>query len=183
MISIQPKWVEKILNREKDREFRKTMPKCEFPIDAYIYCTKDRKDYLTMIDNDKHTIVLDRDGEIGSWGDNVLNGKVVAKFTLKDIDEFYVFNDGIIQYWIACDLEKGCVPYDDLANYIGRGKKGYSWHIDNLEIFDNPKELSEFKKFNPLINDYGFGAFARGEKMYVPLIKAPQSWCYCEVEQ
>ena len=40
LISIQPQWVEKILNGEKTIEIRKTMPKCELPVKVYIYCTK-----------------------------------------------------------------------------------------------------------------------------------------------
>lgn len=43
MISIQPQWVEKILNGEKTIEIRKTMPKCELPCKVYIYCTKPKK--------------------------------------------------------------------------------------------------------------------------------------------
>lgn len=42
MISIQPEWVEKILNKEKTIEIRKTIPKCELPVKVYIYCTKDK---------------------------------------------------------------------------------------------------------------------------------------------
>ena len=40
MISIQPQWVSKILNKEKLVEIRKTKPKCELPCKVYIYCTK-----------------------------------------------------------------------------------------------------------------------------------------------
>ncbi len=40
LISIQPKWVEKIANGEKTIEVRKTAPKCGLPFKAYIYCTK-----------------------------------------------------------------------------------------------------------------------------------------------
>ena len=42
MISIQPKWVAKILNGEKTIEIRKSMPKCDLPIKVYIYCTKEK---------------------------------------------------------------------------------------------------------------------------------------------
>lgn len=43
LMSIQPQWLEKILNREKLIEIRKTMPKCELPIDVYLYCTNTPK--------------------------------------------------------------------------------------------------------------------------------------------
>lgn len=39
LISIRPKWVEKIANGEKTIEVRKTKPKLETPFKCYIYCT------------------------------------------------------------------------------------------------------------------------------------------------
>jgi predicted transcriptional regulator len=39
LISIQPKWVEKIASGEKTIEVRKTRPKIERPFKVYIYCT------------------------------------------------------------------------------------------------------------------------------------------------
>ena len=42
MISIKPKYVAQILNGDKTIEIRKTMPKCDFPITVYLYCTKDK---------------------------------------------------------------------------------------------------------------------------------------------
>ena len=40
LISIQPKWVEKIANGEKTIEVRKTRPNLQTPFKCYIYCTK-----------------------------------------------------------------------------------------------------------------------------------------------
>lgn len=39
MLSIRPKWVEKIANGEKTIEVRKTKPKLDTPFKCYIYCT------------------------------------------------------------------------------------------------------------------------------------------------
>ena len=39
MLSIRPKWVEKIANGEKTIEVRKTRPKLDTPFKCYIYCT------------------------------------------------------------------------------------------------------------------------------------------------
>lgn len=39
LISIRPKWVEKIVSGEKTLEVRKTRPKLETPFKCYIYCT------------------------------------------------------------------------------------------------------------------------------------------------
>lgn len=170
LISIQPKYVEKILNGEKTIEIRKTMPKCELPIDVYIYCTKARKpqqdkdcvreDYLTVPHPwfKQHSHIKQQYVLGANYGE-CLNGKVVTKFTLKNVEQFYIFTEGLIQYWNACNLGKSCIPYDGLVNYIGKGKNGYAWNIDNLEIFDIPKDLNEF------------------------LVKAPESWCYVRKEK
>lgn len=40
MLSIRPKWCEKIINGDKTIEVRKTRPKLETPFKCYIYCTK-----------------------------------------------------------------------------------------------------------------------------------------------
>ena len=39
LISIRPKWCEKIVNGEKTIEVRKTRPKLDTPFKCYIYCT------------------------------------------------------------------------------------------------------------------------------------------------
>ena len=48
LISIRPKWVEKIASGEKTIEVRKTRPKIEMPFKCYIYCTKPSKKYQTI---------------------------------------------------------------------------------------------------------------------------------------
>lgn len=42
LMSIRPKWVEKIANGEKTVEVRKTVPKCDQPFKVYMYCTKEK---------------------------------------------------------------------------------------------------------------------------------------------
>lgn len=180
IISIKPKWVAKILNGEKTIEIRKTMPKCELPIDVYIYCTKE--DMLTENGYSKYYIPYSKDVRYQLKKFD-LSGKVVAKFTLNKVEE-------ITQVWhissftnekvIVCyrglkngitnrQLEKNsCLTHKELKNYIG-WDKGYAWHIDNLETFDRPKELSEFIQ-------------TKRKNYEDPQVqKAPQSWCYVEV--
>ena len=40
LISIRPKWCEKIISGEKTIEVRKTRPKMNLPFKCYIYCTQ-----------------------------------------------------------------------------------------------------------------------------------------------
>lgn len=47
LMSIQPKWCEKIVNGEKTIEVRKTRPKLEPPFKCYIYCTKGKEVLIT----------------------------------------------------------------------------------------------------------------------------------------
>ena len=51
LISVQPKWVEKIASGKKTIEVRKTAPKGEVPFKCYIYVTKG-KPYLYRVDDD-----------------------------------------------------------------------------------------------------------------------------------
>lgn len=54
-------------------------------------------------------------------------------------------------------------------------------HISRLEIFDKPKELSEFKKCELLWNCEPHDCDCCRHSL--PLTKAPQSYMYVEVEQ
>ena len=63
MLSIRPKWCEKIASGEKTIEVRKTMPNLPTPFKAYIYCSQG---------NDARRLR-------GSWG------KVIGEFTCERI--------------------------------------------------------------------------------------------------
>ena len=178
LISIKPKWVAKILNGEKTIEIRKTMPKCDLPIDVYIYCTKDKP---RAIMTDKGCVVantLEVGGNSQYKSAYSLSGKVVAKFTLDKVGEIK-FDDKEVQ-------RKACLTEDELFEYLFVNepyhedmKKGYAWHISNLVIFDKPKELSEFKiPCDFKCPKLGCCYCHKNTR----LTKAPQSWCYVEVE-
>ena len=194
MISIQPQLVEKILNSEKTIEIRKTRPKCELPCKVYIYCTNSKIKYLRKLEAYNKTIFITEDKDILGRTDKVksilgeyttfigsggFNGRVVAEFTLNHADEFSVFESGSVQYWNCYDLEKSCLSYDDIAKYIGYDKKygyrnGYAWFIDDLKIYDKPKELSDFTHNVP---DYSNGVVMYSLKPE-PLKRPFQSWGY-----
>lgn len=94
LISIKPEWVCKILNGEKTIEVRKTAPKCELPIEVYIYCTKGKLNLWLPYDfgiyktsqpylSDKPLYEID----------DKMNGKVVAKFTLRKVGYAWHISD------------------------------------------------------------------------------------------
>ena len=49
LISIRPRWCEKIISGEKTIEVRKTRPKMDTPFKCYIYCTKPEEKLLTIM--------------------------------------------------------------------------------------------------------------------------------------
>lgn len=187
LISINSKWVEKILNGEKTIEVRKTKPNCELPAKVYIYCTKNKskKDELIYVKDPLNQVnpfyMLGNE-----YGHNVnLNGKVVAEFILNKVNE-YKESDVLFygcNYQIgATDFIKTALRVEEINNY-GKGKPLYAWHIEDLIIYDKPKELSEFTVPNPDVASLGSlgGSVDRSKyPLRLPLEKAPQSWCYVE---
>ena len=148
IISIRPEWVAKILKGEKTIEIRKSMPKCDLPCKVYIYCTKGKDLWM----HNKDTIILGNT-DLTSY---YLNGKIVAEFTLKKLGMLKYFSDisKCMPTWF--ELGETCLTDKEIKNYL-QGKIGYAWHIEDLEIYDKPKELAEFGIKRP-----------------------PQSWCYVE---
>ena len=190
LLSIKPKYVAKILNREKTIEIRKTMPKCDLPITVYIYCTKENATTKPLLLANKDIV---SDNLLNQHNVRWLNGKVVAKFTLRKVEEFT--ND---ELWEKCFkteelITKSCVPFSRLMAY-SRASSIYAYHIEDLVIFDKPRELSEFKHYqderikvmgNPYpISFFGSVAYHYEKKSVLkPLTKAPQNFCYVESEE
>ena len=144
MISIKPKWCELIANGKKTIEIRKTKPKIETPFKCYIYCTKDK------IDTSPKTIWWKANSSGFRY---IMNGKVIGEFVCDEIRNCTLSN-----LLVKEDAEKllygSCLSSDEISEYLGY-KKGtsmfdfkyhcfYGWHISELKIYDDPKELCEF---------------------------------------
>lgn len=145
LISIQPKWVNKIASGEKTIEVRKTRPKIETPFKCYIYCTKGENLWLTQKGVKSKT-------ELAGY---LLNGKVIGEFVCDRIicSQAYFDSQGKnhLTNIFEEDIKRTCLTEYELWNYIaGKAVKanemydGYLWHISDLKIYDKPKELSEF---------------------------------------
>ncbi len=172
LISIQPKWCELIASGKKTVEVRKTRPKLEKPFKCYIYCTKDKKDiFFPPIKKP----IFRRENFV----DNPMgNGKVIGEFVCDDIGEFKVFENGSVQYWNYHNLGNTCLTYEELANYIGKNKDGYGWHISDLVIYYKPRELSEFRK--PIECHRGNERQNCVGCWDCEIKRPPQSWCYVD---
>lgn len=169
LISIQPKWCEKIANGEKTIEVRKTAPK-EVPFKCYIYCT-----YGNM----KENYCLG------------MRGKVIGEFVC---DKVYPIKNRGSSFSVADEEQsvtneiarQSCLYYDDMVNYFGN-KDGFGWHISDLKIYDKPKELSEFRKPCPY-GDLPCWICPSCDKdendnliqCFNTVSRPPQSWCYVE---
>lgn len=199
VIVIKPIWVAKILNEKKTIEIRKTMPKCDLPIDVYICCAKGNNSRYNSELLRKYEDVYLVDTIDYKTDKPFLNGKVVAKFTLNKLEEITCRK--IWGEWESYTKTLGyseisqasCLENIEIVHYL-KGKKGYAWYIDNLVIFDKPKELSEFGHVNDdeercakclywVHDNYPeyFEEYCCFGKDFCPLTKAPTSWCYVEV--
>ena len=176
MLSIRPKWVEKIANGEKTIEVRKTKPKLETPFKAYIYCTQDK--HLAFMQNQTGTNLIacmDVNAAIPVGG-AIGNGKVIGEFTCDRIYELAPLNHA------PDDVEKqACLTREEIVNYL-KGT-GYGWHISDLRIYDTPKELSEFKTLCRVDADCCACPYYNYTKMDCDgrvIGRPPQSWCYVD---
>lgn len=192
LISIRPKWVEKIANGEKTIEVRKTSPKLETPFKCYIYCTRDK--HLAFMQNQTGTNLIacmDVDAAIPVGG-AIGNGKVIGEFTCdriykidKDSTDFLFKAGGLSVYKQAAEEKCGlCVAMtdDELHGYLGYCQ-GYGWHISDLRIYDAPKELSEFKTLCRVDADCCACPYYNYTKMDCDgrvIGRPPQSWCYVD---
>lgn len=190
LMSIQPPHSCDILNLIKEWEIRK-----RFPLDyrgwVYIYVTKgNMNECLEYADNP------DRNKE-GRWcvtsGYPYANGKVIARFYCDKVEEikFERVNDysyNTFEYMTETLTENellklSCLSAEELNNYL-KGKTGYAIHISQLEIFDEPKELWEFKYYKKhSCMDYMLPIPKRDNwETLEPLTKAPQSMMYIEID-
>lgn len=201
LISIRPKWCEKIARGEKTIEVRKNRPKLETPFKCYIYCTK-AKDRLVGIlkDGDENYgeiyhgksvfIKVDEGSVCDMWGKRQ---KVIGEFTCDRIDRLvrigydgsrdpskYCICNSAMSVWPVDGVrEDACLTQEELEKYLG-GREGYGWHISDLKIYDTPKALDSFwaERICPRGRDtFGCEGCWDCEK------RPPQSWCYVEEQK
>ncbi len=198
MISIRPKWCEKICRGEKTIEVRKTRPKLETPFKCYIYCTQARERLITILkDGDENYgeiyrgkpvfIKTDEGSVCDMWGKRQ---KVIGEFTCDRIYELETKASGGSYYVKGEDqpttndvARQSCLTLKDMHEYL-QSKVGYGWHISNLKIYDTPKELSKFPRpfencIDKVCDEFGCASCENGGHIKRP----PQSWCYVEEQK
>ena len=191
LMSIHPEWCERIFNKTKTIEVRKTRPKLTPPFKVYVYMTATKErfplwEYVTAYQDSKGDIV---------------NGsqKVIGEFVCNKITELPC--ETTQPNWLK---EKTCLSDSQYMNYLGH-KNGYGWHITEPKLFDTPKKLSDFRK--PCVDKYeycqgckhGLITIPQDEEEYAlyhsgyyeffdtvclnTVSRPPQSWCYVEEQK
>lgn len=191
LISIQPYWVFLIIARKmgwdipqnKSVEIRKTCPKEKtWNKKAIIYCAQDKKSF--------YSIPKEYQGSM-----RPLLGKVVGEFVCDDL-----FTIGANAYGHEYIERVSCLSHKELENYQGEKTYIWGWHISDLKIYDEPKELKRFGKFECEYCGSKKECFApetiydcslqridthlnnnnmyRCDGDFLSLKRPPQSWCY-----
>lgn len=190
ILVLSPEECVKLLNGDLSTLVRRKFSK-DFVGCVYVYCAK-KAPYLhewIELETHKKSYMLDKE----KWY-MARNGQVVAKFWCDKVEKIidketkeknhYSFGTETLQ---TDELEEmSCLNIQELCKYIGKGTRwsygdyGYAIHITKLEIFDEPKEISDFGnlctnncekcKYN---NEYDICNHA-----YKPLTRAPSNYCY-----
>lgn len=177
LLSIQPKWVEKIAGGNKTIEVRKRRPKIETPFKCYIYCTKARNKNDDIWGDAPLKTVWHDGVPCVEYADGMpyLNGSVIGEFVCNKIYDITTPKDYFSEYLFFAHhgkspegsqdldakklLKETCLSMDDMIDYAS-GKTLFGWHIADLKIYDKPKELDEFWAYNEELHK----RFERGEK-------------------
>lgn len=188
MLPIQPRWCELIAAGKKTYELRKSAPSkisCMYPspVTVYIYQSKHRWTYSIY-------------DAIADW-----QGKVIGKFTLKQTTPVLkttiekVINDEFVDDEDMEVINGSCVPPKEILNYIKNSERVVGWKIDDLEMFNEPKNLSDFYtdycECFDIENNFCYGFDVEGcciyrklfntgtiENCVTRLTKAPQNYCF-----
>lgn len=176
MLSIRPKWCKKIVNGEKTIEVRKTRPKLQTPFKCYIYCTMDHP-YVSVSCAELDKLNY-RTNTVGRC-----NGKVIGEFTCERIVPI-TYDGG--RLWCptnAAFSPATCLSQAEIIAYIGDKGRCYGWHISDLLIYDQPRELSEFQRATDPCDscpaEYAWEC-TDCKKWGRDIKRPPQSWCYVE---
>ena len=172
LMSIHPKWCEKIFNGEKTIEVRKSAPKVETPFTVYVSQTKHK------CEKRDSPLVVDALDEIFGCG------KVIGSFVCDEVEQFFVGS------FRSDDIEQlACLSYSELINYFYKPEEldgktvkwGFGWHITEPTLFDKPRELQSFLNGCDDMLGPRFGSWCGYCKPLCNFTRPPQSWCYVKV--
>lgn len=194
LISIHPKWCEKIFNGQKTIEVRKSRPYIPTPFTVYVYQTKHKggnatvREVLNSVYGGGKVIgsfVCDKIISTCGWRLKGHTGRCVKR--TKSEEEF---------------PKNACLSIEEIVEYSGNENlEIYGWHITEPTLFEKPRGLGEFyrtlpekvlengeydcrKEWDVLCIDAPEGGDYCEQCRYgghIQLTRPPQSWCYIEV--
>lgn len=115
-------------------------------------------------------------------------GKVGMRFVCDKIDKIFQCNSAWVQ-------EHACISREEYFKYLGLpynshfdSKGAYAWHITDLVVYDEPRELRDFKPYNRKEEDCKFShlglAIPKCKDCCECYVKRPyQSWGYVEATE
>ena len=174
LISLKPYYYYLIGENIKKVEVRKSYPKAEdWSRNSWFYMSRDEKSFAKIPKEfqEKYRKHF---------------GKVGMRFVCDRIYDITPTSPHKYDCGWNVYEEHSRLTFDEFRNYL-REKNGYGWHITDLVVYDEPRELSEFKhecngecertrngkRCNHLEID-GIGC-----DCLIPITKAPQSWQFC----
>lgn len=122
LMSLNPKWIELILQGIKKREVRKRAPLQRTPFKVYLYCTKGEEAWMA--------------GVKGKRDSYQMNGMVCGEATCVSITEY--------SRPFGNNVYGTCLTAKELYEYAGNVDKLCFMVLENPITYDKPKELSEF---------------------------------------
>lgn len=125
IISINPQWIKEIFYNNKIIELRKNYPKCQLPLKAYIYCTKN--------------------GEKLEINNNICNGYIVGEIIINNIYNINIKEDILFinnkeREW--CKLENFSKVNKEAIKEYFKGK-GFGWQISQFKIYHKNKNVED----------------------------------------
>ena len=176
LLPIKPKHCESIINGKQTIVVVRTRPKIETPFKCYMYCTKDKDNVLWQ--NKTYYYCDDRSHNLF---DKSLNNKVIGEFTCYSIINLFSSS----KFWLDEDIvKKTGLLQEDIIKFANGAEKIYGWYILNNILYDNPKYIDDFKKFNRKCwyTDLGLAKRDYDEcRDYNCMIqKTPSHWIYTE---
>lgn len=166
LMSIHPKWCEKIFNGSKTIEVRKSRPSLDMPFKVYVYQTK-HKGGKAIVSEVLNSV----------YG----GGKVIGSFVCDRITccQAYYGESGEkhLTNLFEDEIKRTCLTEHEMFDYIiGKDKKegtGWLWRITEPLLFDKPRGLGEF------LTPSGTGGVWGNRYLSRP----PMSWCYIEADE
>lgn len=165
LASLKPYYYYLVGEGIKEVEIRKSIPKSnDWDKKVFFYMSKDEKSFAKIPKEyqEKYRRHF---------------GKVGLQFVCDRIDEYA---NGEIA--LSHNTDETCLTNCELADYI-EGSKAYFWHISQLKIYDEPKELFDFVNYGKYQvckerNCFSDNCWICPNNAIV--VRPPQSWCYVE---